>query len=265
MSSSLDSLSASPREQLICSVARLLDGCRNVAVGALSPIPGSAALLARALSGGTTGVTLLGSRRHNYFTDGGRELFDAAGQGRIDAFFLSGAQIDGEANINLTCIGDPARPKARFSGAFGSAYLYFVVPRVILFREDHDRRVFVPKVDYVSAPGGTEPGVQRNGGPVALATTLCVMRFEAARRRFRLASLHAGHTLEEVRDRTGFDFDVPDTVPTTPEPSEDELATLRTKVADEIAETYPRFAAELFGTATGAAPAAGTSLERRPQ
>ena len=33
----------------------------------------------------------------NFFTDGGRELFDCAGQGRIDVFFLSGAQIDGEA------------------------------------------------------------------------------------------------------------------------------------------------------------------------
>jgi acyl CoA:acetate/3-ketoacid CoA transferase beta subunit len=67
-----------------------------------------------------------------------------AGQGRIDAFFLSGAQIDGRANINLVSIGDPGRPKARFPGSFGSGYLYYVVPRVILFREDTPR--FVEKV-----------------------------------------------------------------------------------------------------------------------
>lgn len=254
-----------PREALICTIARLLQGSRTVAVGALSPIPGSAALLARALSGDAMRVMLLGSRRHNAFTDGGRELFDAAGQGRIDAFFLSGAQIDGQANVNLTCIGDPARPKARFSGAFGSAYLYFVVPRVILFREEHDRRILVPRVDYVSAPGGTEPGVYRRGGPTALVTGRCVMRFDPGRRRFRLVSVHPGHTLEEVCENTGFDFDRPEAVPTTGLPGAGELATLRSRVAAEIAETYPRFAAELFGTATPAAPTAGVSLEPASQ
>ena len=40
-----------------------------------------------------------------FFTNGGAEIFDMAGRGRIDAFFLSGGQIDGQANINLigTC------------------------------------------------------------------------------------------------------------------------------------------------------------------
>jgi glutaconate CoA-transferase subunit B len=39
----------------------------------------------------------------------------------------------------------------RWPGSFGSAYMYFLVPRVILFREEHTRRVMVPKVDFVSA------------------------------------------------------------------------------------------------------------------
>ena len=55
-------------ELLIGVLARLLAGTGHVAVGALSPIPGSAALLARALSGGATRVTMLGSRRFNGFT-----------------------------------------------------------------------------------------------------------------------------------------------------------------------------------------------------
>ncbi len=33
--------------------------------------------------------------------DGGRELFDEAAQGRLDAFFLGGGQIDGDGNLNL--------------------------------------------------------------------------------------------------------------------------------------------------------------------
>ena len=128
---------------------------RHVAVGAASPIPATAALLARERGHGRPYVSLLGSREHTFFTDGARELFDCAGQGRIDVFFLSGGQIDGEGNINLVSVGDYDHPKARFPGSFGSAYLYYVVPKVILFRVEHSRRTLVPKVDFVSAPGGS--------------------------------------------------------------------------------------------------------------
>ena len=98
-------------------------------------------------------MSLLQSRKHNFFTDGARELFDCAGQGRIDVFFLSGGQIDGAGNVNLVSTGDYAHPQVRFPGSFGSAYLYYVVPKVILFRTEHSRRTLVPKVDFISAPG----------------------------------------------------------------------------------------------------------------
>src|SRR5690606_38272486 len=121
-----------PEELLIAFIADRLAGLRHVAVGNSSPIPGAAALLARARSDGALRVSLLGSRKHTAFTDGGKELFDCAAEGRIDAFFLGGGQIDGEANINLVGIGDYPQTKVRFPGAFGSAYLYFLVPQVIL-------------------------------------------------------------------------------------------------------------------------------------
>ena len=103
------------------------------------------------------------SRKHNFWTDGARELFDCAGQGRIDVFFLSGGQIDGQGNVNLVSIGDYAHPKVRFPGSFGSAYLYYVVPKVILFRTEHSRRTLVPKVDFISAPGTSAANVYRAG------------------------------------------------------------------------------------------------------
>ena len=134
-------------------IAGLIGDARHVAIGDASPIPATAALLARERGNGRPYVSLLGSRRHNFFTDGGRELFDCAGQGRIDVFFLSGGEIDGAGNINLVSIGDYEQPKARFPGSFGSAYLYYVVPKVILFRLEHSRRTLVPKVDFISAPG----------------------------------------------------------------------------------------------------------------
>ena len=237
----------SREELLICAVARLLDGCTNIAVGTASPIPGSAALLMQALTGGAARASILGSNVHNPFNDGGPELFDRAGQGRVDAFFLGGGQIDGEGNINLVGTGSYPQSDTRFPGSFGSAYLYFSVPRVILFREEHSRRVFVDHVDFVSAPGWSPPGVHRPGGPYALVTSLCIFRYDRDRHRFRLDGLLPGASLEEVRDNTGFDFDCPDEVGPVAPPEPDRLALIRTRIAGEIAETYPEFARDRLG------------------
>jgi glutaconate CoA-transferase subunit B len=234
-------------ELLASSIAGLIGDARHVAVGASSPIPAAAALLARERGNGRPYVSLLGSRRQNFFTDGGRELFDCAGQGRIDAFFLSGAQIDGEANINLVSIGGYAHPKARFPGSFGSAYLYYVVPKVILFRLEHTRRTLVEKVDFISAPGASADNVYRPGGPRALITNRCLFAFDGRQRRFALTSVHPGHTVAEVIENTGFAFDHDEDVRTTPAPSREDLRVLRTVVAPQLVEVYPQFAAKVFG------------------
>jgi glutaconate CoA-transferase subunit B len=249
-------MSAVPRnfrdEELLADViAGLIGDSRHVAVGNASPIPATASLLARERNGGARPyVSLLQSRKHNFFTDGARELFDCAGQGRIDVFFLSGGQIDGEGNINLVSIGDYDHPKVRFPGSFGSAYLYYVVPKVILFRTEHSRRTLVPKVDFISAPGGNDPNVFRSGGPIALVTNRCVFSFDRTAKRFRLDSVHPGHSVDEVRENTGFDYDVAESTGETPAPSATTLKLLREAVAPQLAEVYPQFAAQVFGTRT---------------
>lgn len=237
-----------PEELLAAVIADLIGDVRHVAVGNASPIPATAALLARARGHGRPHVSLLQSRKHNFFTDGGRELFDCAGQGRIDVFFLSGGEIDGGANINLVGIGDHDQPSVRFPGSFGSAHLYYVVPKVILFRTEHSPRTLVEKVAFVSAPGTSPPNVYRPGGPTALVTNRCVFAFDRARKRFCLESVHPGHTVAEVVESTGFAFDRPAAVPTTPLPSAETLRMMRDVVAPQLAEVYPRFAASVFGT-----------------
>ncbi|MBT6830496.1 MAG: CoA synthetase [Rhodospirillaceae bacterium] len=237
----------SKTELLIAVIARMLDGLGHVAVGAASPIPGAAALLARARAKDIFRVSVLSSQRHNDFTDGARELFDCAAQGRIDAFFLGGGQIDGQANVNLVGLGDYPELDVRFPGTYGSAYLYFLVPRVILFRQEHSRRVMVPKVDFISAPGVSPPGLYRPGGPHALVTERCVFSFDRAAARFCLESVHAGESAESVHDNTGFDFDCPAKVPQTPPPSPEILALIRGVVGADIAEVYPKFARQVLG------------------
>ena len=143
----------------------------------------------------------------------------------------------------------------RFPGSFGSAHLYYVVPKVILFRTEHSRRTLVPKVDFISAPGVSPPNVHRTGGPIALVTNRCLFSFDRTRGGFRLDSVHPGHTVDEVVEHTGFDFDRPNDVPTTPAPSAETLRLLREAVAGELAEVYPQFARAVFGVECASHPA----------
>ena len=237
-------MSHSLSELLIATIADMLAGMGHVAVGASSPIPGSAALLAQAREPDMR-VSVLGSETDNFFTDGGVELFDCAAQERIDAFFLSGGQIDGAGNINLVGIGEPPGSTVRFPGSFGSAYLYMLVPNVILFREEHSPRTLVERVDFVSAPGASPTGTHRPGGPQALVTGRCVFEFRDGG--FRLRSLHPGESAQGVRAATGFAFDAGASVRETPAPAAETLALLRGPVAARVAETYPAFAERVWG------------------
>ncbi|MGF1475734.1 MAG: CoA-transferase [Geminicoccaceae bacterium] len=240
---------AASDEKLISVIADLLACDAHVAVGAASPIPGAAALLAQEEAkavGRRMQVTILHSRTENHFTEGARELFDCAAQGRISSFFLGGVQIDGRANINLVGLGDYPRTKKRFAGSFGSALMYFVVPKVILFREEHSPRTLVERVDFVSAPGVSEPSVWRPGGPKALVTGRCVFAFDPGRARFRLSQVHTDENEASVRDATGFEFDVDENLSPSVEPSEQRLALLRQRIAPKVHSFYPEFAARIW-------------------
>jgi glutaconate CoA-transferase subunit B len=111
----------------------------------------------------------------------------------------------------------------------------------------------VPKVDFISAPGTSPENIFRNGGPVALVTNHCVFSFDKARRRFRLESVHPGHTADEVSEHTGFTFERPAAVPQTPAPSPETLRLMREVVAPELTEVYPQFARHIFGVSVPSA------------
>lgn len=213
-------------EFLACIIAGLIGDAKHVAIGAASPIPATGALLLQQKKPSLK-VSFHQRRKGNPFTEGSRELFDLAGQGRIDVFFLGGAQIDGEGSINLV-----RAEGRRFPGSFGSAFMYSVVKRTILFREEHSRRVLVPKVEFVSA----------RGTPAALLTGKALFSWQGDR--FRLESTHEAG---DIRSQTGFQYAEPAQVPLTPAPSPDDLALLRSSVAQRIAPDYPDFARRVWG------------------
>ena len=223
-------------ELLACVIARLLEGARHAAIGASSPIPATGAFLYQQRNRSFR-VSLQQRRAANPFTEGSRELFDLAGQGRIDTFFLGGAQIDGSAAINLV-----RAEGRRFPGSFGSAFMYPMVPGTILFREEHSRRTLVPRVEFVSA----------RGTPRALLTGKALFSWQKGSKKFLLQSFHPGEDANSIAAATGFDYDVSPDVKETPPPTDEELALLRGPVAKQVAPDYPEFARRVWGNTLAA-------------
>ena len=237
-------------ELLISQLADLLVHDKHVAVGAASPIPGAAALLAKEEAKAKNKrlrVTILHSNKYNNFTDGARELFDCAAQGRIDTFFLGGVQIDGQANINLVGTGEYPKVNKRFPGSFGSALMYFVVPQIILFREEHSPRTLVNKVDFISAPGVSDEKLYRPGGPKYLLTNRALFKFNKDLKKFSLLKLNQNETTEGIEKLTGFKFNVNENVSAMSDPDISRLKILRNKIAPMVSEFYPEFAHRIWG------------------
>ena len=237
-------------ELLISQLSDLLVNDKHVAVGAASPIPGAAALLAKEeakLINKRLRVTILHSNKYNNFTDGARELFDCAAQGRIDTFFLGGVQIDGQANINLVGTGSYPKIEKRFPGSFGSALMYFVVPQIILFREEHSPRTLVNQVDFVSAPGVSDENIYRPGGPKYLLTNRALFKFNKDLKKFSLLKLNQNQTIQDIKELTGFKFDISENISDMLNPDTTRLKTLRDKIAPMVSEFYPEFTNRIWG------------------
>lgn len=230
------------REYLIDAIAQRLGQSQHVAVGASSPIPAAAALLAQSRNSKLK-VSLLGDEKNSSFTDGGKELFDCAAQGRIDTFFLSGVQIDGAANINLVGIGEYHAMRHRFAGSFGSAYLYHLVPNVILFCWSHQPEVLVEQVDFISAAGPAQDGCYRPGGPAALVTNRCIFDYDAQNRGFSLNQLFPGESVASVTANTGFEFANPhgQDLDIVQAPDDATLKNMRSELAAKLRSNYPVF------------------------
>lgn len=231
-----------PEEFLAFQVSREVRDLERTAVGTLSPVPLLGVLHARASHAPRGKFLFLGSD-DTPVTEGSKELFDLAQRGKLDLFFLSGAQVDRKGNLNLTCIGEYGKPKVRLPGGAGSAMLYYMTRRVVLFTLSHSPRVFVEKCDFVTSAGSTPHYPWRRGGPTRLITPLCTMEYDTQSAEWRLLSLHPGVSFEEAQRETGFPL-APAEVPVTPAPTADDLALLRTQIP-LLARSYPLFAESL--------------------
>ena len=158
-----------------------------------------------------------------------RSMFDVVWSGRRHVI-MGGSQIDAFGNHNFAAIGDMHRPKAQllgFRGAPGNTVnnvTSYWVP-------NHNPRVFVEAVDVVTGVGydraaAAGPAAARHHSLRHVVTNLAVLDFETPDHRMRLRSVHPGVSVDDVVAATGFALVVPDEVPTTRPPTDDELALL---------------------------------------
>ncbi|NWC59615.1 CoA-transferase subunit beta [Pseudomonas veronii] len=158
-------------------------------------------------------------------------IFDNVWGGKRHAM-VGPTQIDRFGQANISCIGEHARPRAQMLGVRGfpgnsiSHANSFVVP-------SHNRRVFVEgEVDMVASVGYNPARLARGWSldeiDIRLIIThLCVLDFQGPQRQIRIRSLHPGVSVSEVQDNTGFALHIPDQIPTTAAPTEEQLAIIR--------------------------------------
>ena len=240
-------------ELMICVAARYLEDGASVVVGTGAPC--AAAMLAHKTispnllmlfeAGGIapelpTMPVSVGDSRTTWralMASSMTETMSLAARGMVDYAFLGGAQIDMYGNLNSTMIGDDyLHPKVRLPGSGGACDLATNCWRMIMIAP-HEKRRFVPRVDFVTSPGYLaggnsryEAGLPNGTGPYKIITNLAVLNFDNSERRMQVESLHPAISLDQVKENTGFELLVSKNIGKTNPPSENELKILRKDV-----------------------------------
>lgn len=170
-----------------------------------------------------------------YNHDSGPDLYKRRRQA---IFFIGGLQIDAFGNTNLIGIGaDFKHLKMRGPGGVGTASMATNIGRYYLYVNNHSKQTLTERLDWRSSFGYGDGGADARkklglpgGGPRFCITPLCIFDFEEESKRMRLKSVHPGVTVEQVLASTGFQPVVPDNVPTTPAPTEEQVALLRNRI-----------------------------------
>eukprot|EP00771_Trimastix_marina_P001781 gnl/Trimastix_PCT/2884.p1 GENE.gnl/Trimastix_PCT/2884~~gnl/Trimastix_PCT/2884.p1 ORF type:complete len:626 (-),score=216.20 gnl/Trimastix_PCT/2884:75-1952(-) len=161
------------------------------------------------------------------------DVMAAAQAGFVDYGFLGAAQMDQHGNLNTTFIGRTwDQPKTRLPGSGGANDLASFCHKIIVIMRQ-DRLRFVEKLDFLTTPGYLDGagsrerhGLPEQTGPYRVITQLGVYDFNE-QGCMRLCSIHPGVTIEEIRENSSFEIDIPENVPTSAIPTAEEQRILR--------------------------------------
>ena len=165
------------------------------------------------------------------WTTGLIQIMGLLSGGRVHAGFIGGAEIDRFANINTSYIGDFENPTTKLPGSGGAPDIAAMAERLIVFI-NHQKHRLVEKVDFITSPGHLTGGDARKkaglpgGGPSVVITDRAILRPHGPENELHLASVHPGHTVEEVVENTGWDLKSAPDLDETPAPTKEELDAL---------------------------------------
>lgn len=211
-------------DTMICALAAEIRHDDFVGVGLGTPLALAAVLLARAthapeshvLAGGAFDADvslagyLAGSKGMLGHTAGFISHFqsmDMAERQTMTLQFLRPAQVDGHGRLNTSRIGPIETPSYRFPGGLATADVPGLLPRIVAYVPDHQPRNLPDRVSYATAGAGARVrGEFATAGVTSIVTDLaCIeVRGDVA----HLRSLSAWTTVDEVRERTGFELAV---------------------------------------------------------
>lgn len=151
--------------------------------------------------------------------------------GRVNLGFLGAAEVDRYGNLNSTQVTGK-KGLVRLPGSGGACDIASMAHRFVALLE-HSKHRLPERVSYITSPGNGDGAGWRKrvglprGGPGAVITSKCVLRFGEEDGEAFLASIHPGVTVDDVLANTGWNLKVAPDVTTTPEPNAQELKAIR--------------------------------------
>lgn len=156
--------------------------------------------------------------------------------GNVDVGFLGAAQVDRHGSLNTSVIGDWRKPKVRLPGSGGAADIMPNAGECIVVLRRHDHGALPATLDFCTSPSpvrarAADPdSVPPGHGVSTVITPLAVLRRPDKFGELELAQVHPGVSVEEVRERTGWDLAVADDVTETPRPTREDVRLLREEI-----------------------------------
>jgi glutaconate CoA-transferase subunit B len=148
--------------------------------------------------------------------------------------YLGAAQVDRFGNTNLSVIGDIERPKVQLPGGAASAFLMPITPKCVIWVTRHTNRVFVEEVDFVTGQGYNHREDEYKKNEIVVISNLGVMNFKNPERVMQVQHYHPGHSVDEIKENTGFDIGVAADVSETAAPGSDVIKLINAMDPDGV-------------------------------
>jgi glutaconate CoA-transferase, subunit B len=152
-------------------------------------------------------------------------------RGRVDVGFLGGLEVDQYGNLNTSMIGDPKGKFRHMIGSGGANDIASCAKRTIIIMR-HEERKLKKAISFITSPGFITGGDSRAriglaGGPSRVITDKAIFGFHPDTKQMMLISIHPGTTLEDVLGTMGFSPVVPEQLPYTEPPTQEQVRLIR--------------------------------------